>query len=207
MGTKNDPGKYDCHAAAADDEPIFTLRARDPLAPATVRAWLAMRRITRPATDSRREADKQDEAEKCARDMERWFADNAPDAQPADVHPKCRGKNNEGGMGPFQCCLTDGHVGAHHHPAIGYWAGCESTSEQGHAGTVKCELQLGHLGQHHTTFPALLRWNDERFDPLTPPGLSCDATHKDLGGDPVQCEMPTGHQGDHRRGNMTWRGA
>ena len=41
MGTKADPGRYDCHAAAADDEPMFVLRANDPLAPDLVRAWAA----------------------------------------------------------------------------------------------------------------------------------------------------------------------
>ena len=25
MGTKRDPGDFDCHAKAADDEPLFTL--------------------------------------------------------------------------------------------------------------------------------------------------------------------------------------
>ena len=34
--TKNEPGKFDCHAKAADDEPLFTLRAKDPIAPAMV---------------------------------------------------------------------------------------------------------------------------------------------------------------------------
>ena len=31
MGTKNNPGDYDCHAAAKPDEPVFTLRAHDEL--------------------------------------------------------------------------------------------------------------------------------------------------------------------------------
>ena len=39
MGTKNNPGEFDCHGAAADDEPIFTLRANDEIAPGLVIAW------------------------------------------------------------------------------------------------------------------------------------------------------------------------
>lgn len=30
MGTKNNPGKFDCYAAALPDEPLFVLLARDP---------------------------------------------------------------------------------------------------------------------------------------------------------------------------------
>ena len=39
MATKANPGKFDCYANAADDEPIFVLRARDPLAPDVVQYW------------------------------------------------------------------------------------------------------------------------------------------------------------------------
>lgn len=71
MATKNNPGEFDCHAAAEDDEPIFTLRARDPLAPTVVRVWLAMRKETRFPRDER-ERRKQAEAEQCAKDMMEW---------------------------------------------------------------------------------------------------------------------------------------
>lgn len=43
MGTKNNPGRFDCYASAAPDEPLFTLRAKDPLAPALVDMWAAIR--------------------------------------------------------------------------------------------------------------------------------------------------------------------
>lgn len=43
MGTKNNPGKFNCHAAAKPDEPLFTLLARDPLAPFLVSIWSKMR--------------------------------------------------------------------------------------------------------------------------------------------------------------------
>lgn len=43
MGTKRNPGKYDCYDAADYDEPLFTLLARDPLAPMLVSLWAAIR--------------------------------------------------------------------------------------------------------------------------------------------------------------------
>lgn len=39
MGTKNDPGPFNCHAAADPDEPLFTLLGRDPHAESLVRRW------------------------------------------------------------------------------------------------------------------------------------------------------------------------
>lgn len=39
MGTKNNPGKFDCYANAAPDEPMFILLGRDPHAHAAVRKW------------------------------------------------------------------------------------------------------------------------------------------------------------------------
>lgn len=43
MGTKRNPGKFDCYAKLADDEPFFVLRAKDPVAPMLVMAWRALR--------------------------------------------------------------------------------------------------------------------------------------------------------------------
>jgi hypothetical protein len=43
MGTKNNPGKFDCYANAEPDEPMFVLLARDPLAPILVEQWAALR--------------------------------------------------------------------------------------------------------------------------------------------------------------------
>lgn len=43
MGTKNNPGKFDCYANAAPDEPMFILLARDADAPALVYLWACMR--------------------------------------------------------------------------------------------------------------------------------------------------------------------
>ena len=77
MGAKANPGSYDCYGAADDDEPLFTLRARDPLAPVLIRTWVELRKMTRPGTgvlsrDRRREAKKQIEARRCAVEMEAW---------------------------------------------------------------------------------------------------------------------------------------
>lgn len=43
MATKANPGKFDCYANAADDEPMFILLARDPVAADFVRMWRALR--------------------------------------------------------------------------------------------------------------------------------------------------------------------
>lgn len=43
MGTKNNPGPYDCYANAEPDEPMFVLLARDETAPYFVEAWAAVR--------------------------------------------------------------------------------------------------------------------------------------------------------------------
>lgn len=45
MGTKNNPGKFDCYANAAPDEPMFILLARDANAPRLVRMWAADRQV------------------------------------------------------------------------------------------------------------------------------------------------------------------
>jgi len=39
MGTKNNPGSFDCYAAADPDEPIFILLGRDKNAPDLIRRW------------------------------------------------------------------------------------------------------------------------------------------------------------------------
>lgn len=66
MGTKKRPGKYDCYEAADDDEPMFVLLARDPMAPDVVRYWAMWREL------SGADAAKVDEARACARAMEDW---------------------------------------------------------------------------------------------------------------------------------------
>ena len=45
MGTKNNPGKYDCYANAEPDEPMFVLLGRDEHAPMLVELWAKMRKL------------------------------------------------------------------------------------------------------------------------------------------------------------------
>lgn len=54
-----------CLNRAASDEPIFTLRAKDPLAPQTLRHWAAM-------SEGTHEQSKIDEALTLAYQMEGW---------------------------------------------------------------------------------------------------------------------------------------
>lgn len=88
MGTKNNPGKYDCYAAAEPDEPIFVLLARDPLAPILVSIWSSLRYGDHEAADvkfkalkaralfRRLDAAKASEALDCAMDMFAWHKNN-----------------------------------------------------------------------------------------------------------------------------------
>ena len=66
MGTKNNPGEFDCYNNAAPDEPMFILLARDVLAPGLVRQW-AMIRWARDEDDP-----KATEAFECAAAMDAW---------------------------------------------------------------------------------------------------------------------------------------
>lgn len=45
MGTKDNPGKFDCYASAAPDEPMFILLARDKHAPTLVWLWAVLREL------------------------------------------------------------------------------------------------------------------------------------------------------------------
>jgi hypothetical protein len=63
MGTKNNPGKFDCYADAEPDEPMFVLLARDISAPFLVRLW---------ADKNFKKTDKRAEALAIAVAMEEW---------------------------------------------------------------------------------------------------------------------------------------
>lgn len=88
MATKANPGKFDCYANAAPDEPLFVLRSTDPVAPQLVRIWAALRADShydaalaledaQCVTVSRkgRKDDKYIEALACADAMEKWKAE------------------------------------------------------------------------------------------------------------------------------------
>lgn len=70
MGTKNNPGAFDCYANAAPDEPMFVLLGRDKHAPTLVWLWATLR-----------ELDDEDpavvlEARQCLADMLAWQHDH-----------------------------------------------------------------------------------------------------------------------------------
>lgn len=73
MGTKNNPGAFDCYEAADPNEPMFVLLARDPNAPGLVQTWCSIR-IARIVSGASPESDmaKVREAQACAIAMEEW---------------------------------------------------------------------------------------------------------------------------------------
>lgn len=69
MGTKNNPGTYDCYAAADPDEPMFVLLGRDPLAPFLVGLWAGLKSAHDPSASEA----KLKEALECANAMDEWL--------------------------------------------------------------------------------------------------------------------------------------
>lgn len=70
-----------CLNRAADDEPVFVLRANDPLAPEAIIQWCHLyRKMHAPngVWDSERRRQWHDDALDCAEAMERW----------AEAHPE-----------------------------------------------------------------------------------------------------------------------
>ena len=102
MGTKKQPGEFDCYAKLGPDEPYFVLRAKDPYAPQLVLIWKLLRsnqfeeadfqlsmakrawenqlatgeREILPATHP-----KAQEASQVATEMTLWFRDNVTNAK------------------------------------------------------------------------------------------------------------------------------
>lgn len=73
MGSKNNPGTFDCYHNALPDEPMFILLARDPSAPQLVDEWATERQRQiekgyRPKSDQAMV----DEAIRCAANMRHW---------------------------------------------------------------------------------------------------------------------------------------
>lgn len=104
MGTKNQPGDYDCFAAAAPDEPIFTLLGRDRHAALLVRIWAILRHR------SGEEDIKVAEALGCADAM--------------DVYARSLGKNPVDHEGTFEPILIAATSGMEDHPS-GYEHACD----------------------------------------------------------------------------------
>lgn len=70
MGTKNNPGDYDCYENAHDDEPMFVLLAKDSNAPDLVDTWAELYLLKGGSRD------KAQEAFDCANAMRKWKAEN-----------------------------------------------------------------------------------------------------------------------------------
>lgn len=84
MGTRNNPGRFDCASRAEPDEPTFTLLGRDPAASVVVRVWHDIRRDL-----GRTESEVLDEAMECARAMAEWSEELGKDPYAAvDVYQK-----------------------------------------------------------------------------------------------------------------------
>ena len=71
MGTKTNPGQIDCYAAAEDDEPIFVLRANDPIAPKVILYWASLYDHNHPNRTAD-QLDKLTTALMTAEDMAQW---------------------------------------------------------------------------------------------------------------------------------------
>ncbi len=65
MGTKENPGAFDCYTRAEPDEPMFVLLGRDPASAILIEAWIALRANDDPA--------KLVEAKACADDCYAWL--------------------------------------------------------------------------------------------------------------------------------------
>jgi hypothetical protein len=84
MGTKSNPGDYDCYANAEPDEPMFVLLARDPHAPYLVRQWaqargmMLLQQYGGRADLGSDEARQIKEAFDCADAMDVWRKKNRP---------------------------------------------------------------------------------------------------------------------------------
>lgn len=75
MSTKNNPGAFRCFEAALPDEHIFTILARDPAGPATLRFW-ATERERLGKTENPDDRDRIDDARRDALFMEDWREKN-----------------------------------------------------------------------------------------------------------------------------------
>ena len=75
MGTRNNPGAFNCYAAALPDEEIFTVLARDPAMPATILFWVGERsRLGKIETEE--DCIRLEQATEIARKARKWRQDN-----------------------------------------------------------------------------------------------------------------------------------
>lgn len=84
MGTKNNPGKFDCYARAELDEPVFVLLGRDPVASLVVEYWMMLRERL-----GKTEKEVLGEAETCAVSMQNWAKKKGRQDQLDFVREQC----------------------------------------------------------------------------------------------------------------------
>jgi hypothetical protein len=75
MGTKNNPGKFDCYTKAEPDEPMFVLLGRDPSAHLLVELWALLQAkvgTMQGIDELHNEREKTLEALTCAAEMKRY---------------------------------------------------------------------------------------------------------------------------------------
>jgi hypothetical protein len=85
MGTKRNPGQYDCYFKAELDEPIFTLRGKDPVAWFLVMLWVRIREVLAGDDLTEEHRAKLKEAWKCAEAMRSWPRSDSKNTQVARV--------------------------------------------------------------------------------------------------------------------------
>jgi hypothetical protein len=100
MGTKNNPGQFNCYDKAENNEPLFTLLGRDPQGADFVHLWAALRakdyhgadrifdRMKLTAANQAHkhgDADKVAEAVNCAEAMRSWRTETAPKVETPDA--------------------------------------------------------------------------------------------------------------------------
>ncbi len=74
MGTKNNPGEFDCYANAEPDEPVFVLLGRDASASGLVKRWAGIREdLIRIGVKPIEDIDMVKEARKCAMEMDAYY--------------------------------------------------------------------------------------------------------------------------------------
>lgn len=106
MSTKNNPGAFRCYEAALPDEPFFTILARDPAGPATLRFW-ADERERLGKTDDPDDMDRIDDARRDAELMQDWREANL---DPVGTGPTWRGVGVNDELGGPICEKPDNTV-------------------------------------------------------------------------------------------------
>lgn len=85
MGTKRNPGQYDCYFKAELDEPIFTLRGKDPVAWFLVMLWVRIREVLANGDFPEEYGAKLKEAWSTAEAMRKWPRSDAKNVEVARV--------------------------------------------------------------------------------------------------------------------------